>query len=99
MAVNVDKLMVTGVASLNGGPILEMALDSGHRHLYVLSALAPAYRGLTVLDTPGLKCLALVAGANDLPLQTTTSLALTSDGQLVVSETSSLWQIAPDDLQ
>jgi hypothetical protein len=97
MAVNIDDLTIDSVASLTGGPILKMVLDSSHRRLYVLSALAPTYRGLTVLDTPGLNQLAVVAGAGDFPLRTATSLALTPAGQLVVAETGGLWQIKPDD--
>jgi hypothetical protein len=97
MAVNGDKLMITGAASLTGGPILNMALDSSRQRLYVLSVLAPTYRGLTVLDTPLLNRLALVAGAGDFPWRTATSLAVTPGGQLLVSETNGLWQIAPSD--
>ncbi|MBE7555186.1 MAG: hypothetical protein HS126_29400 [Anaerolineales bacterium] len=97
MAVNADKLLITGAASLTGGPILDMALDPSHPRLYILSALAPTYRGLTVLDTPGLKQVALVAGAKDFPLRTATSLAVTASGQLVLSEANGLWQIAPSD--
>jgi hypothetical protein len=97
MAVNGDKLAITGAAPLTGGPILDMALDSSRQRLYVLSALAPTYRGLTVLDTPLLNRVALVAGAGDFPLRTATSLAVTPGGQLLVSETNGLWQIAPDD--
>jgi hypothetical protein len=97
MTVNTDKLMITGAAPLTGGPILNMALDRSRHRLYVLSALAPTYRGLTVLDTPGLNQVALVAGAGNFRLRTATSLAIMPNGQLLVSEANGLWQIAPDD--
>ncbi|GIK37362.1 MAG: hypothetical protein BroJett011_11950 [Chloroflexota bacterium] len=97
MAVNADKLLITGVASLTGGPILDMAVDRTRHRLYVLSALTPTYRVLTILDTPGLNPVALVAGAGNFPLRTSTSLAITPSGQLVLSEFNGLWQIGPDD--
>ena len=96
-AVQADSLAVTAQADLIGGPILDLSLDPARKRLYVLSALAPTYRGLTVLATPALDQLALVAGAQEYPLQTTATMALAPTGQLLLPEATGLWQIAPAD--
>jgi hypothetical protein len=97
LALNPDTLLVTAQAALNGGPILDLAFDPNQQRLYALNALAPAYRGITVWQTPQLEPIALVAGTDKLPLQTASTFALTPEGQLLISERDELWQISPTD--
>jgi hypothetical protein len=97
VAIDTDNLVVTAQASLVGGPLFELAFDADRNRLYALSALAPDYRGITIWHTPTLDPAALVAGAGDFPLRTASAIALTPTGHLLVSETTGLWQITPDD--
>ncbi len=97
IALDVDSLNLAASASLRGGPILELSLDESRQRLYVLNILAPAYRGLAVLETPTLRPLALAAGDEAFPFQTASTLALTPAGQLIVPESTGLWQIRPAD--
>lgn len=97
IAVDIDQWRLAASASLQGGPILDFGLDEARQRLVVLNALAPAYRGLTVLDTPTLRPLALVAGDEAFPFQTAATMALTPAGQLIVPESTGLWQIRPAD--
>ena len=97
IAIDADNLTVTAQASLIGGPIFDLVFDAKRNRLYTLSALAPDYRGITVWRTPTLDPIALVAGTGDFPLRTASAMALTPTGHLLASETTGLWQIAPDD--
>jgi hypothetical protein len=74
-----------------------MTLDAARGRLYVLSALSPRYRGISVLKTGDLFSLALVAGSPDIPLRQATALTLLSNGHLLVVEGSRLYRISPDD--
>jgi|GEM_PF-5978364 len=85
-----------GQARLVGGPILDMALDAGQNQLYTLSAIAPHQRGITVLQTLSLRPLALIAGSNQLPLQTASAITLGSGNNLLIAETSNLLQMSGD---
>lgn len=79
-------------ASLTGGPILEMAADSRSGHLYVLNALSPGWRGLTIFDQ-ALRRQALVAGTDRVPLRSASALAVTSPANLLFPEASGLFKI------
>jgi hypothetical protein len=95
--LNADTLQTQAQIRLTGGPIVELALDSKRRRLYVLHALAPSYRGLAVLETPSLRQIALVAGVENMPLQRASAITLTPNGDLLLSEADGLWQVDPND--
>ncbi len=97
LTIDADTLNPTNQTLLVGGPILDLALAPAPQRLYVLNALAPSYRGLTELDASTLAPLRLVAGAAEFPLRSATALTVTPAGHLLVSETTGLWQISPDD--
>jgi hypothetical protein len=97
MAINADNLVITAQADLTGGPILDLILDTGHHRLYVLNSLAPTYRGLTLLETPTLTQLNLIAGSENFPFRTAGALGSTPTGQVLIPENSGLWQITPGD--
>jgi hypothetical protein len=97
VAVDGDTLEITAQTSLAGGPILDLAFDPARGRLYLLSAQAPGYRGLNVLETPTLAPLRLVAGAAGFPLRTAAALAVTPGGHLLLPETTGLGQVAPAD--
>jgi YD repeat-containing protein len=94
IALDAIELTETNRAQITGGPILDLALDTGRHRLIVLNALAPGWRGLTLLDTE-LRQLALAAGAD---LRSATALALSSAGHLLLPEAGGLVQIDGDSL-
>ena len=96
LALDTDTLRPVAEAGLAGGPLIEMALDPARDQLYVLSALSPRYRGISVLRAEDLSLLALVAGSLDTPLKQAMALALSSDGHLLVAEGTHLYRISPD---
>jgi DNA-binding beta-propeller fold protein YncE len=96
IAFDADSLVITAQTDLIGGPISDLAFDANRQRLIALSALAPTYRGLTVLATPNLSPLNLVAGSEDFPFRTAATLGLTPDGRLLVPENTGLWQITPN---
>lgn len=93
-AFNAVDLTETNRAQITGGPILDLALDTGHQRLIVLNALAPGWRGLTLLDSE-LRQVALAAGPE---LRSAPALALTSAGHLLLPEAGGLVQIDGDSL-
>jgi DNA-binding beta-propeller fold protein YncE len=97
LALDADTLQPVAEAELVGGPLIEMALDAARGRLYVLSALSPHYRGLSVLKAEGLSSLALVAGGPATPLKQATVLAISPDGYLLVAEGTDLYRISPED--
>jgi len=97
LALDADTLQPMAETTLVGGPLIDMALDVAHGRLYVLSALSPRYRGISVLRTDDLSSLALVAGSPNAPLQQATALALSATGRLWVAEGTHLYQISPED--
>jgi DNA-binding beta-propeller fold protein YncE len=97
MAMDADTLHPLAEVELPGGPLIEMVLDAAHGRLYVLSALSPRYRGISVLKTDDLSSLALVAGSLVTPLTQATALVLSANGHLLVAEGSSLYQISTED--
>jgi hypothetical protein len=96
VAIDADTLSMAAQASLEGGPILDLAWDAGRHQLYGLTALAPSYRGLAIWDTPDLHLAALVAGREDFPFRTASALALTPTGRLLIPEATGLWKLWPD---
>lgn len=94
-AIDADTLTITAEARLNGGPLLDLALDPRQHRLYALSALAPLYRGLTIWQTPKLSQVALVAGSGNFLWQSGQALAVLPAGQLLTSDISGIWQINP----
>ena len=97
LTLDADTLRPVADAKLVGGPLIEMAFDAVRGQLYVLSALSPRYRGISVLRAGDLAPLALAAGSPGIPLKQATALALSSDGRLLVAEGSRLYQISPED--
>jgi hypothetical protein len=97
MALDADTLHPLAEVELPGGPLIEIALDTARGRLYVLSALSPRYRGISVLKTDDLSSLALVAGSPTTPLAQAAALALSADGYLLVAESTRLYQISPED--
>jgi len=97
LALDADTLRPVAEAKLVGGPLIEMAFDAERGQLYVLSALSPRYRGISVLRAGDLSPLALVAGSPRTPLKQATAMALSSDGNLLIAEGTRLYQISPDD--
>jgi sugar lactone lactonase YvrE len=97
VALDADSLWPVAQAELIGGPLIEMALDAARGRIYVLSALSPQYRGISVLRAGDLASLALVAGRPALPLKQATALALAPDGHLLVAEGTGLYRISPED--
>jgi uncharacterized repeat protein (TIGR01451 family) len=97
VALDADSLRPVAQAELVGGPLIEMALDAARGRIYVLSALSPRYRGISVLRADDLASLALVAGRPALPLKQATALALAPDGHLLVAEGTGLYRISPED--
>jgi DNA-binding beta-propeller fold protein YncE len=95
LALDVDTLRPIAEADLAGGPIIDMALDTNRARLYVLSALSPRYRGISVLQAHDLSLVALVAGSQANPLKKATALTLLPDGQLLVAEGLRLYWISP----
>jgi hypothetical protein len=96
LTLDADTLQPVAEARLVGGPLIEMAFDATRRQLYVLSALSPRYRGISVLRADDLSSLALVAGSPGTPLKQAAALALSSDGHLLVAEGARLYQISPE---
>ncbi len=94
-AIDADTLEIERQIQLTGGPVLDVLLDSDQRRLYVLNALAPTRRGITVLETPSLRQVALIAGTEQFPLQRASAIALIPGGELLISEIDGLWQLAP----
>jgi hypothetical protein len=76
-----------------------MALDVEHDRVYVLSALSPEYRAISVLRAEDLSMLALVAGSPAVPLERAAALALSPGGQLLVAEGDRLYQVSPEDFR
>ncbi|GAB4539543.1 MAG: hypothetical protein Kow0063_28450 [Anaerolineae bacterium] len=97
LELDADTWGTIAEARLTGGPLIEMALDAKGERLYVLSALSPRYRGITVLETDDLSALALVAGSPALPLKQTPAIALSSRGWLLAIEGPYLYHISPED--
>ncbi len=95
--LDADSLRPVAQAELVGGPLIEMALDAARGRVYVLSALSPQYRGISVLRAGDLASLALVAGRSAIPLKQATALALAPDGHLLVAEGTDLYRISPED--
>lgn len=95
LALNADTLRPVSEAGLVGGPLIDMALDTKRARLYVLSALSPRYRGVSVLRAPDLSLLALIAGSQTNPLEQATALTLLPDGQLLIAEGLRLYWISP----
>ncbi len=93
--IALDAATLTPVAHANvtGGPLLAAALVPAQNRLAVLNALTPHQRGLTIFDTQ-LNRQALVAGSELVPLQTTTTMATTPAGNLLVAEAGQMWQVA-----
>lgn len=91
---NLDNNLATR-SKITGGPILAAAIAPNSSRLVVLNALAPAYRGLTTLQTPWLQPIALAAGAEPYAFKQAQTLAATSGG-LLLPESSGLWQVNPD---
>jgi DNA-binding beta-propeller fold protein YncE len=97
VALDADSLRPVAQAELVGGPLIEMALDATRGRVYVLSALSPQYRGISVLRAGDLASLALVAGRPALPLKQAMALALAPDGHLLLAEGTDLYRISPED--
>jgi hypothetical protein len=97
ISLDADTLRPGADTELVGGPLIDMTLDAARGRLYILSALSPRYRGISVLKTGDLFSLALVAGSPDIPLRQATALTLSSNGHLLVVEGSQLYRISPDD--
>jgi uncharacterized repeat protein (TIGR01451 family) len=97
LALDADTLLPVAEAELVGGPLIEIAFDAARGQLYVLSALSPRYRGISVLSAGDLSPLALVAGSPGTPLKQATALALSPDGSLLIAEGTRLYQISPED--
>ena len=83
--------------NLTGGPIIDWVFDPQRQRLYILHVLAPSYRGITVLETPTLNRVALVAGVEDMPLQQASAITLAPQGDVWISEANGLWQMNPND--
>jgi hypothetical protein len=98
VTLNVDTLEPVAEATLAGGPLIEAALDAAQGRVYVLSALSPEYRGISVLRADDLSPQALVAGSPAFPLQQAAALVVLPDGRLVVAEGADLYWIAPEGL-
>jgi uncharacterized repeat protein (TIGR01451 family) len=99
LALDADTLRPVAQAELVGGPLVEMALDVEHDRVYVLSALSPEYRAISVLRAEDLSRLALVAGSPAVPLERAAALALSPGGQLLVAEGARLYQVSPEDFR
>jgi hypothetical protein len=99
LALHADTFRPLAQARLVGGPLIHMALDTAGGRLYVLSALAPHYRGIAVLEAKDLSALALVAGRPDLPLMQAAALVLAPDGALLVAEGARVYRVRPGDFQ
>jgi hypothetical protein len=76
-----------------------MALDLPHDRVYVLSALSPEYRAISVLRAGDLSKLALVAGSPAVPLERAAALALAPSGHLLLAEGARLYQVSPEDFR
>jgi hypothetical protein len=99
LALDADTLRPVARAELVGGPLVEMALDLQHERVYVLSALSPEYRAISVLGAEDLSELALVAGSPAVPLKRAGALSLAPDGQLLLAEGARLYQVSPEDFR
>jgi hypothetical protein len=97
VALDADTLQPVAEAESVGGPLIGMTFDAARGRLYVLSALSPHYRGISVLRADDLSSLALVAGGPAIPLQQATALALAPGGHLLVAEGTDLYRISPED--
>jgi DNA-binding beta-propeller fold protein YncE len=97
LALDADTLQPLAEAELVGGPLIDMAFDAAQGRIYVLSALSPQYRGLSVLKANDLSSLALVAGGLAVPLKQATALAISPDSHLLVAEGPHLYRISPED--
>lgn len=97
IALHVDSLTFTAQAALTGGPLLDLVFDAQGQRLYALNWLAPGHQGVTIWQTPLLQHVALVAGGSDFPLQRASALALTAQGQLLLADQNSIWQMDPAD--
>jgi hypothetical protein len=95
-ALNADTLQIEAQTNLTGGPMMDWVFDPLRQRLYILHALAPSYRGITVLGASALNQIALIAGVEALPLQQASALTLFSDGDLLISEVDGLWQMDPN---
>jgi DNA-binding beta-propeller fold protein YncE len=96
LALDADTLRQLAEAELAGGPPIDMDFDAVRGRVYVLSALSPRYRGISVLEAGDLSSLALIAGSPDMPLKQAATLVLSSDGKLLVAEGTYLYSISPE---
>ncbi len=99
LALDADTLRQLAETELAGGPLIDMAFDAARGRLYVLSALSPRYRGISVLRADDLFSLALVAGSPDVPLKEASTLALSSNSRLLVAEGIHLYSISPEQFE
>jgi DNA-binding beta-propeller fold protein YncE len=95
LALSADTLRPMTEAYLVGGPLIDMALDTNRARLYVLSALSPRYRGISVLQAHDLSLMALIVGSQANPLKQATALTLLPEGQLLIAEGLRLYWISP----
>jgi hypothetical protein len=95
VALDADTLQPVAAVELSpGGPLVQAALDAARGRVIVLRALAPDYRGISVLRTGDLAPLALIAGSPAWPLARAAALAALPDGRLVVVEGNDLYWIS-----
>jgi len=94
--LSADNLQMEAQTNLTGGPIIDWGFDPHRQRLYILHALAPGYRGITVLNTPSLDQIALIAGVEAMPLQQASAITLSPSGNLLISEVDGLWEMNPD---
>ena len=99
LVLDADTLRQLAETELAGGPLIDMAFDAARGRVYVLSALSPRYRGISVLGSEDLSSLALVAGSPDVPLKQARALALSSNGQVLVAEGIHLYSISPEEFE
>jgi DNA-binding beta-propeller fold protein YncE len=97
LSLDADTLETKARYQTVGGPIVSAAYDSAAERLYVLSALAPRYRGLTVLQGEALSFVALVAGSQALPLQHAQAVAVLGNGRVLLAEGRQMYILSTED--
>lgn len=93
VAIGADTLTLLAESDIVGQPIVDLALDSSEQRLYVLGHLSPNQQGISILETPSLQRLALLAGNLDVPLQQGISIASASNGTIELVEPNHFWSI------
>jgi DNA-binding beta-propeller fold protein YncE len=95
--LDADTLQSVAHARLVRGPLIAAVLDIPRQRVYVLSALTPQYRAISIFRADDLSPVALVAGTLAVPLRQATALALLGSNQLLVPEGDLLYRISVDD--